>query len=460
MNNLKVGFARVDNTPPLLAPVDGYTFMRYSEGVLDNLEINTVAISDGERQVLFISIDIMLIHNEFADTLRKEVRARTGIDTDAIYITATHTHTAPGSPRSLATAEDTEEQKAVKDLFFSAMVRKVADSAVLALHDMRPAKMGYGIGKAENVSFCRRFRMKDGSCQTNPGVGNPNIDHAMGEVDTRVSVIRFDREHADNIVIVNFANHPDTVGGSMISADWPGAMRRTVETVFDGVKCVFCNGAQGDINHVNVNPTGGYSNGLFRDFDDVDRGYEHTQYIGRVVAAGVMQAYDKVEYKDVERIDYLVKTILVPANKPTAEELPEAKKIWKLHEAGRDDELPYEGMMLTTVVAEARRMVQLADAPENFEMNLIGIKIGDVAFVGIPGEPFSDVGTQLKLADNVGLVVPTCITNGYQGYFPTFDAYAEGGYESRSSLFRAGVAERIIAGGIELIKDLVAKGNK
>ncbi len=452
MNKLQVGFKRTDITPPLGAPVDGYTFMRYSEGVLDALEVNAVALSDGERTVLLIALDLMLVSNSYAKELAEKIEAATAVPADAVYIAATHTHTAPGAPRA--------DQDEVADDYYRFLTRAVVDAAVLAVADLKPAKMGFGIGKAENVSFCRRFRMKDGSCQTNPGVNNPNILHTISEVDTRVSVIRFEREGAESVVIVNFANHPDTVGGNLISADWPGAMRRTVEGVYGNVKCVFVNGAQGDINHVNVHPTGGYSNDLFMDFDDVARGYGHTQYIGRVVAAGVMQAYDKVEYVDVERVGALVKTILIPSNKPTLEELPEARRIWQMHKEGRDAELPYEGMMLTTVVSEARRMVQLADAAENFEMKLRGLRIGDIAFVGIPGEPFSDVGTQLKLGGEARLVVPTCITGGYQGYFPTYDAYAEGGYEARSSLFRAGVAERIVAGGIDLIKELYSEGEE
>ena len=446
MNNLKVGFSRIDNTPALGAPLHGYTFIRYNEGALDALEINTVAISDGEKTAIMVTYDGLGVGKPTLTEWRERISEKTGVPVDAIYMTASHSHTAPGSIRP--------DQNEVADEFFVNMGRKIVDSAVLALRDLKPAKMGFGIGKAENVSFCRRYKMKDGSYRTNPGVNNPDIESAVSEVDTRVSVVRFDREGAETVVIVNFANHPDTVGGNRVSADWPGAMRRTVERVYDNVKCAFMNGAQGDINHVNVHPTVGYGNDLFNDFDDVARGYGHTQYIGRVVAAGVMQAYDKVEYVDVEKIDFLVKTILIPSNRPKPEELPEAKKIWDLYVAGRESELPYTGMMLTTKIADARRKVNLQDGPDNFEMDLIGIKLGDVAFVGIPGEPFSEIGNQLKLADGYKLVIPTCLTNGYQGYFPTLDAYTQGGYEAGNSNFRAGVAERIIAGGIELLKEL------
>ena len=444
MNNLKVGFARADITPELGAPVDGYTFMRYSEGVLDSLEVNTIAFSDGSKTAILAAIDVMLISNDEANGFRDAISRATGVDFEAIYLSATHTHTAPGGPR--------KDQNEIADRFYIMLKTALVDTAKAAIADLTEAKMGFGVGKAENVSFCRRFIMKDGSCRTNPGVDNPDILRPVSEVDTRVSVLRFKREGKDDICLVNFANHPDTVGGNMISADWPGAMRRTVERVYDDVKCVFVNGAQGDINHVNVHPTGGYANDTFIDFDDVARGYGHTQYIGRVVAAGVMQAYDKVEYIDVESISAANLTIAIPANKASEEELPEARRIWQLHLDGRDDEIGEEGMMLTTVVAEARRMVSLSTAPDNFNLTLSAIRLGDVALIGIPGEPFSVVGTEIKARAGYKLVMPTCITGGYQGYFPSIDAYREGGYESRSSLFAPGVAERIIDGALELAK--------
>ena len=91
--------------------------------------------------------------------------------------------------------------------------RKMADAAQLALADLKPARMGYGIGEAPNIAYIRRFRMKDGSVMTNPGVNNPNILEPIGTVDERVSILRFDREESESIVLVNFADHPDTVGG-------------------------------------------------------------------------------------------------------------------------------------------------------------------------------------------------------------------------------------------------------
>ena len=54
-------------------------------------------------------------------------------------------------------------------------------------------------------------------------------------------------------------------------------------------------------------------------------------------------------------------------------------------------------------------------------------------------------------AEGWQLVMPMCITNGYEGYFPTMEAYLEGGYEARSSIFKAGVAEAVSGAGVEML---------
>ena len=178
------------------------------------------------------------------------------------------------------------------------------------------------------------------------------------------------------------------------------------------------------------------------------------RHMGNVVTGAVLQVFDKVTYTDVNSLKFRQRTIQIPSNMPKPEDLPEARRIEALHQAGRDCDLPYEGMMLTTVVAEAERMLKLADGPEYFNMELFGLAVGTVAFVGIPGEPFTGIGRALKKAPGWTLVLPTCLTGGDDGYFPMREAYDEGGYEARSSPFRAGVAERIIEEGLSLLAEL------
>ena len=445
-DRLEAGFARLDITPPLGIGISGYYVERHAEGVLDPLEVNALALSCGAGRCVLVSVDNCgLAPTPVYDGCRARAAGSAGVPPEAVFIASTHTHTSP------FWGEGDDAQVEAYTQFLEA---RIADAAKLAMDDLKPARMGTAVGAAPEVAFVRRFRMKDGTIRTNPGVDNPDIDHPIGDVDERVNVLRFEREGGPDIVLVNFGNHPDVVGGSKLSADWPGFLRRRVEKALDDVRCIFFNGAQGDVNHVNVHPSEGFRNDLFHDFDDVDRGYGHARHIGNVLAGAVLQVYDKVCWQAVDRVAGAIRWIEVPSNLPPAEALPQAKRYAELHRAGRDGEIPFEGMELTTVVAEAERMVRLEHGPASFRMPLSAAVIGDVALVGLPGEPFTGIGRELKRAPGWTLVLPCCITNGYEGYFPMREAYDEGGYEARSSVYAAGVAERIIDEGAALLDGL------
>ncbi len=445
-NNLKIGYARVNITPPMGVNIAGYFVERIADGVLDELEACAVAVGDGKTTSLLITVDHCGLLKVFLDEWRARISEATGIPAEAIYIHSTHTHTGPVLMKDCKNPLNQQYE-----IFLGT---RVVDVAKFAVEDMADAKMGIGVGEAKNVAFIRRYRMKDGSAKTNPGVNNPDIVAPIGITDERVSVVRFDREGKETVVLVNFANHPDVVGGNKISSDWPGMTRRQVEKAIDNTKCIFFNGAQGDVNHVNVHPKAGDFNDMFNDFDGCSRGYGHARHIARVVTGAVMSVYDKVEYLDADEVKYQQKIVEIPSNKPTPEQLPLAHKYNDLHKAGRDDEIPYKAMMLTTVVAEAARMVRLENAPDTFPMLFSAIAIGDVALFGIPGEPFNGVGRALKESENWKMVIPTCNTNAKEGYFPMMDSYEEGGYEARSSSFKAGVAERIIEEGKAILADM------
>ncbi|MBR7111145.1 MAG: hypothetical protein IKC83_04645 [Clostridia bacterium] len=448
MNKLEVGFGRVNVTPPIGIGLSGYFHLRISDGVLDELEVNALAIRANDKTALLISIDNIGLYDDAIVLLQNEIERRTGVQKAGIFIHSTHTHTCP---RPAVKCDSTVEGEGeILDEYNTFLFRKVADSAVLAINDLAPAKMGIGKSRAERVAFLRRYRMKDGTVKTNPGVNNPDIVEPVGVLDDSVNLIRFTREK-DDIALVNFANHPDTVGGNKISGDWPTLTRGVVEKAIDNVKCIFFNGAQGDVNHVNVHPVGGDFNDMFNDFDGCSRGYGHALHIARVVAGAVLKVYDKVHYKDVEDIDFIQKPCNVPSNKPTADEMPEARRISELHRQGKDDEIPYKGMMFTTMLADANRKIRLENAPDYFSMDLIAIRIGEVGFVGIPGEPFNAIGIGIKETCGYDMIIPCCLVNGRKGYFPMKNAYDEGGYEACNSNFKAGSAEIIIDAGRELL---------
>lgn len=445
---VQVGYAEVNINPPLGIFVHGYYIDRFAEGFLDDLMASALALKCGEKTILLIAVDNCLLKTSVTDSYREKIAQATGVDAENVFICASHTHTGPE-------VSDLPE-KGEKILEYTQFLgRRLADVAVLALANMKDAKMAFVYGWApERVAYIRRYKMKDGSTMTCPPINDPGIDHPIGELDQRVNVLRFDREGGENIVLVNYGVHADTVNGNLISSDWPGWMRRTLEKALDGVKCMLFPGAEGDVGSTNVHPTAGDMNDTEISFDNEMKSPGMARFVGRALAGTVLQVYDKAAYVDVESIDCVCKTLKIPTNMPTAEQLPLAHKYKELHDAGRDDLIPYEAMELTTVVAEAIRMCELENGPEFIDLTLTGVRIGNVALVGIPGEPFTDVGVEIKKAEGWDLILPCALTGGYGGYFPMQSAFDEGGYEARTSRYKAGVAERIIAGGKELLDEM------
>ncbi len=432
--------------PPLGVNIAGYYKERIADGILDDLEACAIAVGDGKKTAILMTVDHCGLGKAFLNDWRAAIAEATGVDADAVFIHSTHTHQGPALFPNHPNPLNVE--------YGSFLAHRVVDLARMAVEDMKSAKMGIGVGEAKNVAFIRRYRMKDGTAKTNPGVNNPDILAPIGDTDERVNVVRFEREGAPTIVLANFGNHPDVVGGNKISADWPGMTRRIVEQAIDNTRCIVFNGAQGDVNHVNVHPKAGDFNDMFNDFDGCSRGYGHARHIARVITGAVLSVYDKVEYLDVESVRYMQKVVEIASNKPTPEEMPLARQYYEWHQAGRDDLIPYTAMMLTTVVADASRKVRLENAPDTFPMLFSAVAIGDVALFGIPGEPFTGIGRGIKEAEGWKLVLPCCNTNAKEGYFPMRDSYEEGGYEAKTSNFKAGTAERIIDEALVMLGDL------
>ena len=335
----------------------------------------------------------------------------------------------------------------------------VSVAAVAAVADLKPARLSCARSVARRISFGRRYLMKDGKVRTNPGTNNPDIVRPVGTADETVQVLRVDREGGKPICIINFQTHPDVVGGETITADWPGLTRTVFEAATLGrARCMVINGTQGDVNHCNLMPRPGELNGLKRDFDAVDRGYDHAWHMANVVAAAALRVWLKCIPLEAGEIGFATKTVRVPAQKAKDSDeknLAWAKDVCAKHAAGRDAELPWKEMELTTEVARAARICNMANHADYHDLPLYAISVGkSLAFGGFPGEPFNDIGKAVKKASPFTLTILSCLTNGSRGYFPFSDSFKEGGYEAATSPFGETVADDLIKGQTQLLNSL------
>lgn len=430
---LKAGFARLDVTPPLGTSLAGYFEDRKSDGILDPIQLNAVAVEAAGETVLLIAADLISMDATNALQIRRLIETELGIPAAHIAINCLHQHTTLRVGAGLFGVRDGS--------YLEVLHRKFADLARLALADLGEARLELSEAEvAKQLSFIRRYRMKDGSVVTNPFSRVAQIDHPIGTPDNTVRLLRFFREGGKDIALVNFCTHPDVIGGTKFSADWPGFARRYVEKDLENVHCVLFNGFQGDTNHIDP-----YDLQTWRN----DR-YGFSAHMGRVIADAVRSIFDKTAPCKADRVCGRVAEVLVKTRTDGEERYDEMVAFYKAYEEGKLDRKP--GI---AELGEARRIIAIRTDPIYRPVTVTAIGIGDVLFVGIGGEPFTEYAHRLRRELPCKMLLTGCNTNGAVGYLPTKAAFDEGGYEGRGTAFVPELEELVIGKAKEMIEEMM-----
>lgn len=431
---LKVGYGICEITPKLGAYLQGHNKLRYAVMVHDPLFARAVAFENEGQQAYLISYDLCGMNTKLANAIREKVAAYVDCPPENVVLSCTHTHTGPNVVNM---SHDYDEQ------YVQVLTSLTVHAAGLAKNDLVEAKMFIGAKEAKGISFCRRYLMKDGSARTNPGIGNPDILRPMNDPDPQVQVLKITREGAKDIALVNFGCHADSiknVGGlDAISADWPGVTVNAVEGALD-LHCVVFNGPCGDVAQRNqMDPS-----------DNAVAGWDRTVLLGRGVAGAAIAAYNNMMTPVPEGpIKAEIRNLDIPLKRPTEEELARSRDIVEHKE-------DYVGgnMAKTTTLFEAQMLLSVAKTNGFANAVVTGIRIGGFAAAGIGGEPFCQIGKDIKAASSYDAQFVLYLTNGSAGYFPMRDAFNYDGYEARTCKFQPGVGELITDTALELLNNI------
>mgnify|MGYP001178153182 CR=1 FL=1 len=426
------GMSELEITPPLGSTIPGYFTDRKSTGIMDPLFVKAGVVESDERAFAFVVLDVLLITSDLTEKIRRREAKLSPILPEHVMVSATHTHTGP--PVSTTTFYQADE--AYKEW----LVKKAADAIVLAYEKREEAQIGYGIGHEGEIAFHRRYFMKDGTLQTNPGIGNPNVDRPAGPIDPQVSVIRIDNKDGKPLgVVTNYALHTDTVGGTLYSGDFPGELSAVIKKVL-GPEAVsmFMMGASGNINHIDVLGTG--------KLGDVRRPHIH-QKIGRILAGEVLKVREKIAVTDRAPVQSIRAELTFRYRQPTQQEVDEAKKA--LQESSPDE-------VEHNFAKELLQAYESGEGEVSAEVQVA--RIGDIAVTGIPSEIFVEFGLQLKEASPFPITIINELCNGSPGtYLCTREAYEQGGYEPKitsNNRLQIDAGEMVISKAIELLRAL------
>ena len=436
---LQTGFSRVDITLPLGTGLAGYFSPRPADGILDPLSLNAIALSDGAQTALLITVDALGIREMFCKEIREMIEARTGVPADHIIINALHQHTSfvmrpKGGTCALQDAT-----------YIDVLYRKFCDVSQMAVDDMAETTLQVSIAPAlEPISFIRRYRMKDGQVKTNPGNMWKDILEPAGKSDNLVRLLRFRRAEKKDIALVNFCTHPDVIGGSKISADWPGFVRRFVEKDHTDTHCLLVNGFQGDVNHLN------YQVSPEKRPNKQTEGYAYSEKMGRIIADTVNTIWETGTAKELSSVHAAQTVIYNRSRTDGIEDYDICKPIYdKFQKTFRiPEDAPIQNL------AYLRRVAEMRTDPVWRSVPVSAIAVGDLAFVGFGGEPFSHYAEAIREGAPDKLVITVTCANGFEGYLPTEDAFREGGYEATASAFTPDLESQCVSAAIALLKSI------
>ncbi|MBE6629563.1 MAG: hypothetical protein E7624_01775 [Ruminococcaceae bacterium] len=413
---MKIGFARLDVTPPKGTCIASrYFYFVPAEGCLDALELNALAASDGENVAVIIAADFGGMTQKYMNLFRARVSERTGLPVEQIFITTLHQHT------SIVVSDPAESDTPMCDpVVLEWLYRKFCDAAEIAIEDMSEATMLVGAEKtAEQITFIRRNdKVED---PTAPD-GHRFVSYGP-EPDQNVYVARFVREGKKDVALVNFGTHPDVVNEKSFSNDWLGATRRFVEGDMPQVHCMLLNGFQGDVNHFNYYTATAEERKLMR-------GHTHAAKMGRVIADTVEKMWENLVPCDAQFVKTQTDMVYTRTRTDGIERYDEAKAYCEAYKLDHHAKGPMG-------IAEAQRIVEIREsAPIYQKIPVCTIELGGLLIAGIGAEPFTKYGYAIRaLAGDKALVMTACLMNGYECYMPHTDDFQKRDYAVTRSRF-------------------------
>lgn len=433
--NLEVGAAAVVISPPEGTPLAGYYSLRGSKTVLDDIRSKAIVLRVGETQAALVVCDLISLPRHVVTEARRQIQKATGIPAGHVMISATHTHTGPVLTRESSLDELVGATSELGRRYTDKLPELIAKSVAEAHKNLAPARASVAHEKEEGLSFNRRFLIKDGTVSWNPSKRNPDIVKPAGPIDPDVGVVYFDSPKGAPIAsYVNFAMHPDTVGGEGVSADYPGVLSKLLgECRGHDMITVFANGCCGNINHRDVA------------WLDPQKGAGEARRIGTILAADVLRAMRDLKPLAADALKVRSEIVKLPLAPISESDIKSARETVKQI---KDSKTKF----LDKVKAFQVLDVQIRDG-KPWEVEVQMISLGDqLAWVSLPGEIFVELGLAIKKDSQYSHTLIAELANGSIGYIPNKSAYAQGNYEVVSARCGEGSGELLVEAALRLLK--------
>lgn len=434
-----IGAGRADITPPVGIYSRNWGSARHevAEGVHRPLTATAIAFDGGaEHLVVLVSLDLSFWRSAAEERqLREAILKASGLGETELILHQTHSHSAPPTAVEFSSRPGGDK---IGD-FRRLIVARTCDAIRTSLARSRPAVLTWGRGSCR-LAFDRHFQ---------PAVNSPPLIGLNPQVaaDDTVMIARvLDRESGKFVAtLLNYACHPVSLGGSnrLISPDYVGAARETVERATTGAPCLFLQGASGDLT-----PRRSYeADAAAADQNGRELGYaalsaleamlppeHHLQFAGPEESGTTLALWRVHRVSDGNRTVMdraLVSTPLRTTAMPSRAELLSA--ISSAEDKAQRERLERR-LLLRETIGEGNE----------FDFRFEITRLGQSFIVSTPAEPHSVFQVELRRRFPANAIAVANIANGYLSYLPPASDYSRGTYQTRVALFAEGSLERVL----------------
>ncbi|MCK5861714.1 MAG: hypothetical protein KAH38_04465, partial [Candidatus Hydrogenedentes bacterium] len=422
---------------------------RQATHVHDPLQVRCLVLDDSTTQLVLVMVDSCMVPRDLFDAAKKVIHHTLGIPLSNMLMAATHTHTAPSS----VSIFQSDPVPGYAELVKAALVEGVCEAYKCRV----PAQIAWGSGVVSDEVFNRRWFMKPGTLpadpfgkttdrvRMNPPRASEDLIESAGSIDPEIPFIAVRHKNGKPLAILaNYALH--YVGGTdagAMSADYFGCFAASLTQLLRAAPdetpflAMLSNGASANINNIDFSKPGSAADP-----------YEQMNAVADKAAQEVYRVYQTLTFSDWLPLAAATRDLMLGTRRPQKTELLRAQSIV---DAASSE------IMKSTEEVFARETLLLKHYPEQVSVPLQVLRIGDIAIAAIPCEIFVETGLYLKKESPFPHAFPIALANGYNGYLPTAEQHALGGYETwraRSSYLEIHAAKKIQDNIIDMLQVL------